>query len=363
MTLELITHGAGGGFLNDKLPKIIAELQGLHVSFVAGAAANSAIVDPANPDIQDTLVSALSQDDTSGVLTDRTAHTTILNLRATGSLTMVTGLADGDVVSVRGIAYTAKNISPSITNRGLGPREFSNGKQAGVATILTKAQIMALGFNAADADTLVTANNVLYIAAASLAQAINAEDSTNVSASATLASAVTSVTATAESTSGNSIALAITASNAHATRSGATLTGGLFGSAYGTVTLASAVAADTVTINGKVYTGSDTASGNSQFLTGSTDTAAASSLATAINNNDGAAVQATSALGVVTLRSVSDSPAGAAITLVSSTGVRAAVSGAGTLTAPTKGWSCSDNLTGAHLLAVWFKKSRVVGQL
>lgn len=353
--------GNGGGFLNDKLPRIIEELQGLTLSFVAGAASGP-MLDANNPSLQDTVVKALSQDDTSGVLTDRTTTTSFIDVRATGSLSMVTGLAAGDIVSVRGIAYTARNVTPTDTSSGLGAREFSNGKQAGVSTILTKGQLMSLGFTPAEASTLVTNANVLYVAAASLAKAVNAEDSKNVTASATLGSVVCTITAKDESTSGNSIALAISQSNAHATRSGATLSGGLFGSANGTVTLASALENDTVTVNSLVYTGKDAPSGNTQFLTGGTDTAGATSLAVSINARDGAAVTATSALGVVSLRSVSDSPAGAAITLTSSNGTRAAVTGSGTLTAPSKGWLSSVSLSGAHLLVVWFKKSRLVGQ-
>lgn len=76
--------------------------------------------------------------------------------------------------------------------------------------------------------------------------------------------------------------------------------------ATGTVTLSSIAAADTVTIAGLVFTGSDTPSTTVQFLTGTTDTLSAVSLAAKINAHASllGIVTATSALGVVTLTAV-----------------------------------------------------------
>lgn len=76
--------------------------------------------------------------------------------------------------------------------------------------------------------------------------------------------------------------------------------------ASGTVTLSSFAAADTVTINGTVLTGSATPSGAAQFLTTGGDTVVATALALCINNNatlDGQ-VFATSAGAVVTVTCV-----------------------------------------------------------
>lgn len=76
--------------------------------------------------------------------------------------------------------------------------------------------------------------------------------------------------------------------------------------ASGTVTLSSFAAADTVTINGTVLTGSATPSGTAQFLTTGGDTVVAAALALCINNNptlDGQVI-ATSAAAVVTVTCV-----------------------------------------------------------
>lgn len=78
-------------------------------------------------------------------------------------------------------------------------------------------------------------------------------------------------------------------------------TGGV--NATGTVTLSSFAAADTVTINGVVLTGSATPSGIAQFLVGASDTATAVNLAVCINANTSlfGTVYATSAAAIVTL--------------------------------------------------------------
>jgi len=102
--------------------------------------------------------------------------------------------------------------------------------------------------------------------------------------------------------------------------------------ATGTVTFSSIAAADTVTIGGTVFTGSDTPSGTSQFLTGSTDTASAASLAVAINANTttNKYLSATSALGVVTITCLIPGVIGNSISLAIS--AHGSVSGSGRMT-------------------------------
>lgn len=102
--------------------------------------------------------------------------------------------------------------------------------------------------------------------------------------------------------------------------------------ATGTVTCASAAAADTVTVNGVTFTAvSGTPAGN-QFKVGVSDTADAASLVAGINASTTAnikgCVTATSALGVVTLTSSVAGYIGNCQTLASSNGTRLAVSGA-----------------------------------
>lgn len=121
------------------------------------------------------------------------------------------------------------------------------------------------------------------------------------------------------------------------------------------VTFSSVVAADTVTINGVVYTGSDTATtSNVQFKTGGTDTTAALSLANVINgiSANGTSVNppakingivmASAALGVVTLTAIEPGAIGNLYTLAISahgsvTGATFASGADGVITALAKG--------------------------
>lgn len=98
--------------------------------------------------------------------------------------------------------------------------------------------------------------------------------------------------------------------------------------ARGTVTCASALAADTVTVQAVVFTAvSGTPVGN-QFDISGTDTAAATSLKAAINANATLALilTATSAAAVVTLRAIASGVGGNAYTLATSNNTRLAKS-------------------------------------
>ncbi len=103
--------------------------------------------------------------------------------------------------------------------------------------------------------------------------------------------------------------------------------------AFGTVTLATALAADTVTINGIPYTAvAGAKANNTEFSIDGTDTVDAADLVDSITNDTRqgtlADVTAANALGVVTLTSTAPGTRGNAVTLVSSNGSRLAVSGA-----------------------------------
>jgi hypothetical protein len=107
--------------------------------------------------------------------------------------------------------------------------------------------------------------------------------------------------------------------------------------AFGTVTLASALAGDTVTVNGLLYTGvAGAKANNTEFSIDTSDTAAGIDLADSINNDarvgTSGDISATESTGVVTMTSDVAGVAGNAITLVSSNGTRAAVTGSGFLT-------------------------------
>lgn len=102
--------------------------------------------------------------------------------------------------------------------------------------------------------------------------------------------------------------------------------------ATGTVTCASAAAADTVTINGVAITAVSGTPANDQFDVSGNDTADATSLAAAINNSTTSGIKdivtATSSGAVVTVKARVPGYIGNAITLASSNGTRLAVSAA-----------------------------------
>ena len=103
--------------------------------------------------------------------------------------------------------------------------------------------------------------------------------------------------------------------------------------ATGTVTLASVLAGDTVTINGLVYTAvAGVKANNTEFSIDGSDTVDAADLVDSITNDTRQGtlkdITATNAAGVVTLTSTAIGTAGDAVTLVSSDGTRLAVSGA-----------------------------------
>jgi hypothetical protein len=114
--------------------------------------------------------------------------------------------------------------------------------------------------------------------------------------------------------------------------------------ATGTITFATALAGDTVTINGLVYTGVTGAkSDNTEFSVDTSDTAAAIDLVDSIDNDVRAGIEdftAGESTGVVTITAeilVQSPTDGNAITLVSSNGTRLAVTGSGFLTGGVNG--------------------------
>lgn len=112
-------------------------------------------------------------------------------------------------------------------------------------------------------------------------------------------------------------------------------------SATGTVTIASVLAGDTVTVNGLVYTAvGGVKANNTEFSVDGDDTASAVDLADSITNDTRTGtigdLLAANAAAVVTITSTLDGTAGDVVTLVSSDGGRLAVSGA-TLSGGTDG--------------------------
>jgi len=110
-------------------------------------------------------------------------------------------------------------------------------------------------------------------------------------------------------------------------------------SASATATLASVAADDTITIGKTTLTAKASPSGEDQFSQASTDTADAAALVAKINAHSvlSLLVSASSALGVVTITSLSKSHLANHIALSSSNGTRLAVTGSGYLASGTGG--------------------------
>lgn len=89
--------------------------------------------------------------------------------------------------------------------------------------------------------------------------------------------------------------------------------------ASGTITLSSLAAADTITINGRVYTASASPSGAQQFLVTGGDTLAAAAFAAKMNADTSTVVTdvvtATAAAGVITITSIVPGNVGNAMTI------------------------------------------------
>jgi hypothetical protein len=195
MTLEVNANlGKGGAGMQGQGPgtahAMLTELQGLTQSLLAGVGANTKI-DLAAIRLEDTIIGALNNN--AGTITDVLSTLSIVDVRASGTLTFVSAVA-GNTATVNGKLYTAV---------------------AGVPANTTQFSI----------DTSDTAT------AASLAAAINEREKNDANAIfATSALGVVTVRATAEGTGGNAITLAkvgapITLSAG--TLAGGTLTGGI----------------------------------------------------------------------------------------------------------------------------------------
>ena len=177
-------HGRGKGTAAAKL----LALEGLQVKLVAGAAANTAL--PLAIDSDDQLISVLNNN--AGTLTDVTAQTTIVDTRASGTVTLGAAGTAGDTVSVAGLTYT-------------------------LASAAAKIEPHNVEFVRVGADATATA--------AALAKSINArEGNRGAKVSATAAAGVVTIKAVQGGTAGNALALAETGNSM--TISGATLEGG-----------------------------------------------------------------------------------------------------------------------------------------
>jgi hypothetical protein len=223
-----------------------------------------------------------------------------LGVVATGTVTC-SAVDDADTVSINGVTLTAKTTVADATV------EFA----VGATDTITGANLAAV-INTTATSALITKH----------VRALNR-------------AGVVHLFAKYGGEPGNAITLA-SSDGTDLAVSGARLAGGTVTQhqgvqATGTITCASAAAADTVTINGVVFTAHATVEAADQWEVSGTDTADAASLVKAINNSTSALaklVMASNSSGVVTITSRRGGHAGNAITLASSDGTRLAVTGA-----------------------------------
>lgn len=226
---------------------------------------------------------------------------------------VVTATSSAGVVTVR--AVTAGTAGNSIVLTGTAVRLAASGSgtlAGGAAVANNKWDISPGGTNAQGATDL--------------ARAINASTTAlvNQHVRALARSNVVLLMALAPSTNGNSIN--VTSTGGTISVATARLAGGTILSADGaqascTLTLASVLNTQTVTINGVVYTAHTNTQANDQFDISGSDTADAAALALAINNSTTAGsadIIATSAAAVVTVKARRGGVQGNAITVAAS---------------------------------------------
>lgn len=226
---------------------------------------------------------------------------------------IVTATSAAGVVTVR--AVTAGTAGNAIVLTGTAVRLAASGSgtlAGGVAITNNKWDISPGGTNAQGATDL--------------GRAINASTTSLIAdhVRALVRSAVVVLFAKAPSTNGNSVG--VTATGGTISVATARLAGGTIASSDGvqascTLTLASVLNAQTVTINGVVYTAHTNTQANDQFDISGSDTADAAALALAINNSTTAGsadIIATSAAAVVTVKARRGGLQGNAITVAAS---------------------------------------------
>jgi hypothetical protein len=187
MLQKLNWLGFGGTGIPEALPRAIAELQGFTISGpLAGVGANAFIAVP-GIDPWDTVMKALLF--TAGVPSDITGNVTIVDRRASATLTL-TGVAVGDTVSVNGKTYTFVS-APAITVN-LAPYQIPLG-----VTDAASATSLAVAVMSGDATITAVPNS----------------------------NTVTVYNKT-PGTAGNGAAVSVAGSNGHIATSGATLANG-----------------------------------------------------------------------------------------------------------------------------------------
>lgn len=295
---------------------------------------------------------------------------TAIKQRATGTLTCATAVA-GNTFKINGITFTgvagavdldatpnnfsvdtgdtetaasavlAINAHPSLAGvvtatsaLGVITVRAVNSGTAGNSIALVGTAVTLAASGAALSGGIAVANNQFDVSpgatddqvAVDLARAINASTTTLAASyvrAQRTASGVVTVYSLIPGTAGNGISISTTGGTITVGGSATRLAGGAIGDTEGvqascTLTLASVLNGQTVTINGVVYTAHTNTQANDQFSIAGDDTADAAALALAINNSTtagSAEIVATSSGAVVTVKARRGGIAGNLITV------------------------------------------------
>lgn len=319
--MSLVTISNNDGYQNGNFRQVkaaVTELQGFSIDMPAGAAAATKMNVPAIRS-EDTLKSVIQL--TSGVPVDDTANCTIVDTRASGTVTFATAI-EGSAFSVNGTTYTVRAVPLAVTDILLGGTD---------AQMATKA---AAAVNAFENRAFDTNGN---------------PRSPSVIASSTGASGVVTF-----------ISLVDGAGNAPAVTNSAHATVTNNNTALVTATCASVVATDTLTVNGVVFTVTATPLLITDVLLGGSDNAQALNFANALNYYQGnhgfsPAVQAANVSAAVNIsplfaKTGNIIPLTGTVTVLAASGATLA---GGTATGGIKS---STNNTGKNMLVFWFNK-------
>jgi hypothetical protein len=322
MTLKVIPASFGeGGLSGPDVRDALRELQGFNVSVVTGATIgtkmNLAALRP-----EDTVIAALQTD----TFADDTANLTVLDTHASGTLTVTGAPNDGQTFLVNDVTYRCKTV----------PAQANDVKIS--ATVGVMAANIAAAINNYENRLSVTGGNGARNAPAVIASA-NA--------------GVVTIKSVADGV-GNAPSVSST---------GGTITVGNNNTAIVTATAASAIATDTLTVNGVVFTVTATPASLTDILLEGTDILQANEIAKVINEYEDVhgtldvRASTTGLSGVVTLVPRT-AKKGNIITLTEAL-TNVAASGAGTLAGGTAtgGFTSTTDHATKTLLVFWYNKN------
>lgn len=325
-----------GGIDPAVLTAVLKELRGLKVSLIATGAAAGTAMNIAAIRAEDTIVAAMIEDSTTGVMSaDDAANITIQSTKASGTLTVSGNPVDGETFVVGESTYTFKTTPTAITEVKITAGD-NNAMAAAVASAVNSNENRRLGAGAgaggAAAGNFRTAKVV-----------------------ASVASNVVTFTSVVDGV-GNGVLLSSSNGTRLAVAGNAT--------ASATITAAAAANADNFTVSGVQFNIKTTpvAGVFTDVGVGGTDIAMATLMANALNSYEarfGTLGVRASTGGTAVVTIVPNRDREGNIIPLTEAATNVAVSGSGTLAGGTATGSIKSttNLTGKGLLVVWFDKN------